>query len=258
MTIKQADELIRDIGRKEFAINNRANITGAEDTFRVAAYQLRKDLQDEIYQSLIAAGKQTEAEQYLALNQEMSSRIDTKNIIESMKKNPELGGAITSHLVGLASGIIGQNPLFYIGGRVLSKLTNEKYAGYKFAKQTQDPILSELGRIRNDKILSKIKEFPTSSIVNESRNLKDRLRDTITPRVIDKEVSAKKLSDMLEFKTPKKSKIDKLSNAISEKKSVPTMVTNAMKITLKDLGYNKEQIARMKPVEAWKIINKKK
>ena len=174
---------IRSLANEEFALRRIGEKTTEQDTKINVLYQLRKVLQEDVY-DMIGKNKGPEAlALYKANNQRMSELMDTKLMLENISKNPEVVGQFVQHMASLMAGALSNNYLFYFLARFLTKEGAGNLSSYKFLSEVNNPILEALGREDKKAVLEQLKSIPglTEKLQKAKRvNLTENIKKTRT------------------------------------------------------------------------------
>jgi len=174
---------IRSLANEEFALRRIGEKTTEQQAKINVLYQLRKVLQEDVY-DMIGKNKGPEVlTLYKANNQRMSELMDTKLMLENISKNPEVVGQFVQHMASLMAGALSNNYLFYFLARFLTKKGAGSLSSYKFLSEVNNPILETLGREDKKAVLEQLKSIPglTEKLQKAKKvNLTENIKKTRT------------------------------------------------------------------------------
>ena len=174
---------IRSLANEEFALRRIGEKTTEQQAKINVLYQLRKVLQEDVY-DMIGKNKGPEVlALYKANNQRMSELMDTKLMLENISKNPEVVGQFVQHMASLMAGALSNNYLFYFLARFLTKKGAGSLSSYKFLSEVNNPILEALGREDKKAVLEQLKSIPglTEKLQKAKKvNLTENIKKTRT------------------------------------------------------------------------------
>lgn len=153
LSAQELHDLVGSLSTYEFA-GSKPNVAisqetaAAESVFKKLARVFRKNARSTIASDIGAVSPEF-GNKYNLLNSEIETKLNAADIAKAISKDPTAAKQFTDHMIGLASGLITNNPAAYVAGRALSKAAGIFNSKYKFSKTTQEPIIQEVGKLRS-------------------------------------------------------------------------------------------------------------